>query len=249
MLRTIVFFIVFYGATVLYVIAASIASFLSERMMHKAIRGWVLVHRFCARHILGIHIRIEGAIPPRQSLFAVKHQSMFETLELLAMIDTPIIVLKKELRRIPAWGWLTERYGGIAIDRAGGAAAMRLLLARSRELLAGGRSVVIFPEGTRVRLGETPPLQAGFAGLYKMFGLPVVPIALDSGRLWPRDSWIKRAGTVTFRFGDPIAPGLSRPEIEAAVHRAINALEPGLGECGEGGSDAARLGLGADRDA
>jgi 1-acyl-sn-glycerol-3-phosphate acyltransferase len=87
--------------------------------------------------------------------------------------------------------------------------------------------VLIFPEGTRVAPGEQPPLQPGFAGLYKQLGLPVVPVALDSGRLWPRNSFVKRPGIVTVRFGEPIPPGLPRAEIEAKVHAAINALEGG----------------------
>jgi len=98
------------------------------------------------------------------------------------------------------------------------------MLKAAREAIADNRPIIIFPEGTRVPPGEKPPLQPGFAGLYKSLGLPVVPVALDSGRLWPR-SFVKRPGVVTIRMGEPIPPGLKRPEVEAEVHRAINALE------------------------
>jgi 1-acyl-sn-glycerol-3-phosphate acyltransferase len=91
--------------------------------------------------------------------------------------------------------------------------------------IAEGRPIVIFPEGTRVPVGATPPLQPGFAGLYRALKLPVVPVAVDSGRLWPRGRFVKRPGTVTMRFMDSIAPGLPRAEIEARVHDAINVLE------------------------
>jgi 1-acyl-sn-glycerol-3-phosphate acyltransferase len=91
--------------------------------------------------------------------------------------------------------------------------------------MAAGRAIMIFPEGTRVAPGEHPPIKSGFAGLYRQLDLPVVPVALDSGRLWPRNSFLKRAGTVTFRFGEFIPPGLPRKEAEARVHTAINALE------------------------
>jgi 1-acyl-sn-glycerol-3-phosphate acyltransferase len=84
--------------------------------------------------------------------------------------------------------------------------------------------VIIFPEGTRVAPGETPPLRAGFAGLYRALGLPVVPVAVDSGRLWGRGV-VKRSGTVTFKVGETIPPGLQRDEAERRVHAAINALE------------------------
>jgi 1-acyl-sn-glycerol-3-phosphate acyltransferase len=83
--------------------------------------------------------------------------------------------------------------------------------------------VIIYPEGTRVRVGETPELKSGFAALYRALGLPVVPVAVDSGRLWGR-GLVHQAGTVTIRIGATIPPGLKRDEIEARVHAAINAL-------------------------
>jgi 1-acyl-sn-glycerol-3-phosphate acyltransferase len=90
--------------------------------------------------------------------------------------------------------------------------------------IAEGRPIAIFPEGTRVPLGEQPPLQPGFAGLYRALKLPVVPVAVDSGRLWPKGRLVKHAGIVTMRFLDPIPPGLPRAEIETRVHAAINVL-------------------------
>ena len=224
-IRTAVFMLVFYGLTVPYVAAALIGAAIGPRPMHAVIHSWVRLLDWCSRHILGIRMRIEGEIPEGQFLFAAKHQAMYETMELLNMLDTPAPVLKKELTDIFAWGWLAKQYGGIPVDRGGGAKTMRAMLKRTREVLSEGRSVVIFPEGTRVLPGETPPLQSGFAGLYKMLKLPVVAIALDSGPVWPRKSWIKRPGIVTFRFFEPIPPGLSREEIEAEVHGRINALE------------------------
>jgi 1-acyl-sn-glycerol-3-phosphate acyltransferase len=98
------------------------------------------------------------------------------------------------------------------------------MVARGKEAAEAGRPVIIYPEGTRVRPGETPKLQAGFAGLYRALGLPVVPVAVDSGRLWG-PSLPRGAGTVHFRIGEPIPAGLKREEIEARVHAAINALE------------------------
>jgi 1-acyl-sn-glycerol-3-phosphate acyltransferase len=99
------------------------------------------------------------------------------------------------------------------------------MLKAGRTAVIRGRPIMIFPEGTRVTPGDQPPLQPGFAGLYRSLNLPVVPIALDSGRVWPRRSWIKRPGDVKMLIGEEIPPGLSRDEIEARVHKAINALE------------------------
>ena len=96
------------------------------------------------------------------------------------------------------------------------------MLAEARTFIGTGRPLAIFPEGTRVPHGTRPPLQAGFAGIYKLLGLPVVPVAVDSGTLYHR--WWKRPGTITLHFGEPIPPGLPRDEIEARVHAAINLL-------------------------
>ena len=97
------------------------------------------------------------------------------------------------------------------------------MMAEAKAAIASGRPVIIFPEGTRVPFGEAPPLQAGFAGLYRALGLPVVPVAHDVGRLWGR-GFLKRPGTVHFKVGEIIPPGLKRNDIEERVHAAINAL-------------------------
>jgi 1-acyl-sn-glycerol-3-phosphate acyltransferase len=133
--------------------------------------------------------------------------------------------MKRELADMPLFGWITRRYGVIAVDRAAGAKALRAMLAEARQAAETGRPIAIFPEGTRVRPGETPPLRPGFSGLYRALGLPVVPIAVDSGRLWGRGV-LKKPGTVHFQIAEVIPTGLGREEIEARVHAGINLLEP-----------------------
>jgi 1-acyl-sn-glycerol-3-phosphate acyltransferase len=136
----------------------------------------------------------------------------------------PVIVMKKELRDIPLFGFMTERYGVIPVERSAGAKALRSMVAAAREATASKRPVLIFPEGTRVPPGEAPSLRPGFTGLYRALGLPVVPVAVDSGRLWGK-GFVKLPGTVTFLIGEVIPAGLGRDEIESRVHSAINALE------------------------
>jgi 1-acyl-sn-glycerol-3-phosphate acyltransferase len=225
-LRSTLFALAFYGWTVIAVLLAFPISLLGQGAIRSWAHGWARVHRWCARHLLGIRSAIEGAPPRGTVLVAAKHQSMFETLELLLLLHEPAVVLKRELADIPLWGWVVRRYGVIPVDRSGGATALRRMMRAAEAAIAEGRPILIFPEGTRVPVGETPPLQSGFAGLYRALGLPVVPVALNSGRLWPRGAFVKRPGVVTLRFLPAIAPDLKRGEVETAVHAAINVLEP-----------------------
>lgn len=225
-LRSLLFAMVFYPGTLAFVLAGLIASVIGQRQTEAVVLAWSRTHYWLSRHLLNIHSLVEGAVPPGPHLLAVKHQSMFETLEMVRLGGCPVVVMKRELADIPLFGWLTRRYGNIPVDRKAGAGALRDLLSASAKIVAARRSVVIFPEGTRVAVGATPPLRPGFAGLYRALKLPVVPIALDSGVLWGK-GMVKRPGTITFRIGETIPPGLKRDEVEARVHAAINALELG----------------------
>jgi 1-acyl-sn-glycerol-3-phosphate acyltransferase len=223
-LRSLIFTPVFYLGSAIIVIVAVLLLPLGEKTAIRSGLIWARFHYWCAHTFLGIETRIEGQFATVPTLYAFKHESMFETAEVLRLFHDPVVVFKKELLAIPGWGWIAKKHGVIAIDRDAGAGAVRALLTAAKRVRAEGRNVVIFPEGTRVPHGEAPPLKAGFAGLYKALGLPVVPVAMNSGRLWPRRSFIKRKGIITFHFGEPIPPGLPREEIEARVHAAINAL-------------------------
>jgi 1-acyl-sn-glycerol-3-phosphate acyltransferase len=224
-LRSLVFAAIFYPGTVLFVLAAFPIAPFGREAIRRQTRRWAAFHRWCAAAILGIRTRVEGDIPAGAVLVAAKHQSMFETLEVVMLLDRPAVVMKRQLAEIPLFGRVTKMYGVIPIDRAGGAAALRHMMRAAADAIAEGRPIVIFPEGTRVARGEQPELQPGFAGLYRALKLPVVPLALDSGKVWPRRSFVKRPGIVTMRFGAPIAPGLKREEVEARVHEAINVID------------------------
>jgi len=222
-LRTILFSIFFYGLSVPIVLGAPLAALIGRQQLRAYANAWISLMGWSARTILGIETRVEGAIPSGPVLFAAKHESIYEALELTRMLGAPASVMKRELVNIPIWGWCARRYGVIVVDRAANASALRLMMRDADAALAEGRSVMIFPEGTRVAPGEAPPLRAGFAGLYRMLKLPVVPIAVRSGHVWPRKG-PKRPGVITFHFSEPIPPGLPRAEVEARVHRAINVL-------------------------
>ena len=223
LLRSLLFAAIFYPGTFLWVLAGIVASAFGDRSTQAVVLSWVELHRWLTAHLLGIGVRVEGGVPPGTYLIAVKHESMFETIEMVCLSRVPVIVIKRELADIPLFGWLTRRYGVIPVDRSAGAKALRSLVGEGKAAIASGRSVIIYPEGTRVAHGRSPPLRPGFAGLYRALGLPVVPVAVDSGRIWGR-GLVKRRGTVTFKVGETIPPGLPRDEIEARVHAAINAL-------------------------
>lgn len=222
--RNIAFVLVFYGLSIPFVLFAPIAALFGRGALIGYAKAWMAFHRWSVRWLLGIRVRYEGPHPTGQVFYAGKHQSLYEPLELALELGAPAVIMRREFAKIPVWGWAAKRYGVIMVDRAASSRALRDLMREAEVARKTGRSVMIFPEGTRVKPGEQPPLKSGFAGLYKMLDLPVVPIATDVGLLWPKGGW-KRAGVATFRFGDPIAPGLPRAEIEARVHAAINALQ------------------------
>jgi 1-acyl-sn-glycerol-3-phosphate acyltransferase len=225
-LRTLMFRIVFYGGSVPIVASVPLSGLFGRQAMIRHARFWSRYQRWAARVFLGVRVRVEGTRPAYPVLYAAKHQAFFEAIDFADALDGPAIILKRELTRIPLWGWATGVYGAIAVDREASAAMLRRMLKEGGELTREGRSILLFPEGTRVPPGEQPPLKSGFAGLYKTLKLPVVPVAVDSGRLWPKRG-AKRPGVITYRFGAEVPPGLPRDEAERRVWEAINALEEG----------------------
>jgi 1-acyl-sn-glycerol-3-phosphate acyltransferase len=223
-LRSLLYAAIFYPLTVLWVLVGIAAALFGRKPTLAVVLSWVKIHHWLTLNVLGIEIRVVGDIPAGPHLIAVKHQSMLETLEMVRLTNLPVIVIKKELSDIPLFGWMTRLYGVIPVERSAGAKALRALVENGKQALVSGRPVIIYPEGTRVRVGETPKLRSGFVALYRTLGLPVLPVATDSGRLWGR-GFIHRRGTVTFAVGRTIPPGLKRDEVEERVHAAINALE------------------------
>jgi 1-acyl-sn-glycerol-3-phosphate acyltransferase len=222
-LRSVLYYLLFYPGTVIYCVVSLAAAAVSSRAIQRVIRGWADFHHKLVHHLLGIRWRIEGEVPPGPFLVAIKHQAMVETIEALRLVDSPVVVMKKLYVQLPLLGAVMKRFGVIPVDREAGASALREMMVLGRAAKAAGRPVVIFPEGTRVPVDQAPELRPGFAGLYRALGLPVVPIALDSGRVWPR-GMVKRPGTIHVVVGEIIPAGLKRDEVERRVHVAMNAL-------------------------
>ncbi len=222
--RTIAFTLAFYLGSIGYVLAALLAWIVRSNRFIPAVEAWSAYHAACARVLLGIHVQFEGTPPAGSVIVALKHESFYDAIDLPNLLAHPVVMAKAELLRIPLWGTVGRNFGLVGVEREQGARALRTMIAEARRQMDGTRPLAIFPEGTRVTHGTRPPLQAGFAGLYKLLALPVVPVAIDSGVLYNR-LW-KRPGTITIRFGEVIPAGLPRDVVEARVWEAINALNP-----------------------
>jgi 1-acyl-sn-glycerol-3-phosphate acyltransferase len=223
-IRSILFALIFYPGSLLWVLAALLMTPVGTGPLRAVVNSWGWFHRRCARILLGQKVRIEGVIPDTPMLFIFKHESMFETIDLLCLFHHPMVAAKRELIDIPLWGRAASAYGMMIVEREAGASAMRTMRRTAIAALAEGRPICLFPEGTRVPHGQAPEIRAGFAGLYSLLKVPVLPIAVNSGLVSPRRSFFKRPGTVTYKVGEIIPPGLPRDEAEARAHAAINAL-------------------------
>jgi 1-acyl-sn-glycerol-3-phosphate acyltransferase len=181
----------------------------SPRAAQRAGRPWALGALWLARIILGLTYEVRGRehIPTAPVIYACKHQSAWDTIIFLCLFEAPAYVLKRELLRIPGWGWYLWRMKMIAIDRSAGASTMKQMIREAKEALAANRPIVIYPEGTRTALGGTPHYHPGVAALYAMLRTPVVPVALNSGVFWGRNAFRKRTGRVVIEFLPAIAPG------------------------------------------
>jgi 1-acyl-sn-glycerol-3-phosphate acyltransferase len=172
---------------------------------------------------VGLRWRIEGRehLPDGPCLIACKHQSAWETIALQLICRDPAIVLKQELLKLPVVGWYFRKVGMVPVDRSAGAGALKLMVKAAEERVAEGRPVVIFPQGTRVAPGMEQAYHPGVYALYRALDLPTVPIALNSGQFWARESFMKYPGTVDVRILEPIPPGLDRKSFMSRLEQAI----------------------------
>ncbi|MDE0335609.1 MAG: lysophospholipid acyltransferase family protein [Defluviicoccus sp.] len=171
------------------------------------------------------------------AIYAIKHQSAWDTLVLMRLFREPAIVMKGELAWMPFVGWYLVRLGMIPIDRRAGAAALRRMVRTARECLAAGRDIVVFPEGTRTAPGQRLPYRPGIAALYAALDVPVVPVALNSGLYWARREFAKRPGRIVVSMLPAIAPGLERKPFMDRLRDRIESETARLNEEARGDGD------------
>ncbi len=187
-----------------------------------ALWGWMVMR--LARWILGIRYRVVGMenLPASPAVILAKHQSAWETIAFQQIFPPLSIVLKRSLLRIPFFGWGLALFSPIAIDRAAIREALKQIEVKGRERLSQGFWVLVFPEGTRMAFGQKGEYQIGGAWLAVKAGVPVVPVAHNSGRCWPRNAFIKRPGEITVMIGPPIpTTGRKATEVLAAAEKWI----------------------------
>jgi 1-acyl-sn-glycerol-3-phosphate acyltransferase len=211
-LRAALFNLGFYTWTLLLGVLALPLLLAPWRVIMRFGRFWSAVTLRWLKRSVGLDHELRGAehVPKGAAIVAMKHQSAWDTLVLPVLMPDAAVVIKRELAWIPLYGWYASRAGAIPIDRGAGATALRRIVARAREAAKLGRPIVIFPEGTRTAVGERKPYQPGVAALYSQLGLPLVPVAVNSGVYWGRRAFVKRPGRIIVEFLPPIAPGADR---------------------------------------
>jgi 1-acyl-sn-glycerol-3-phosphate acyltransferase len=228
LLRALLFNIWFFGITIVLGIAALPVRAFARHRAYAYARFWIRLVLWGARTLCGIRIELSGSeyLPTAgPALIASQHQSAFDTLVWFTLVPHASYILKQELTRIPLFGPMLLPAGMIAVDRAGGAAALRALLQAAARASEGNRQMVIFPEGTRVAPGARVKLQPGIAALARHLDLPVIPAATDSGLCWGRRAFMKRPGIIHIALGAPIAPGTGRDGLLAAIEAHWRAAE------------------------
>jgi 1-acyl-sn-glycerol-3-phosphate acyltransferase len=212
-LRAALFSLYFYALTTLLGIAGIGVRLFARHHALAFARFWIVLVLAGLRHICGIRICVTGRENLPESgpaLLASQHQSAFDTLVWLTLLPRPSYVMKQELTRIPLFGPLLVPAGMIPVDRKAGQAALRGMVAATLRARDSGRQIVIFPEGTRVPPGEHVTLQPGIAAVAIRLGLPVIPVATDSGRHWRKAAFGKIPGTIHIAIGPPIPAGTPR---------------------------------------
>ena len=213
-LRSALFWLALLVITPPYSLLALACAPLPRMARYWVISGWSRLIIWCLHNLCGIDWRIEGReqLPARPAVILSKHQSAWETLAFQQIFPPQVHVLKRELLWLPFFGWGLALMSPIPIDRGRGLAALRQIARRGKQRLEQGFWVVVFPEGTRVKPGESRRYQLGGAWLAAHSGAPVVPVAHNAGRYWPRNGFLKRPGTVTVRIGPLIDSAGRDPE-------------------------------------
>ncbi len=233
LLRSTLFALILVIVTPPYALFGFLTFFLPPALRHRIIASWARVVMFFVWHVLGIRYRVIGRenLPQQPAVVLSKHQSAWETMALQQIFLQTSFVLKRELLRLPFFGWGLAQMQMIAIDRAAGRDALDQVVEQGRQRLSDGYSVIVFPEGTRVPVGQARRYKLGGAYLAAKTGTAIVPIAHNAGEFWRRNAFFKRPGEVTVSIGPLIHtqgrdPAAINREAEAWIEGEMHRLFP-----------------------
>jgi len=197
--------------------------FLPSDFLRKPACFWIGGIFILLKYVCNITHEIRGVknIPEHSILIAAKHQSAFETFALFYYFPKVIFIHKKQLFLIPVFGLYLKKINMISIDRQGGAKTMREMLKQTKEKIKNGFSIVIFPEGTRKKPGEIPDYKSGFVGIYNHINAKILPIAVNSGNFWPKDTFIKKPGKIIISILNILPANLERTDLLNKIQSTI----------------------------
>ena len=221
-IRSLIFNFLFYAVTLLYMIAFTPFFFLAPRKRAWFVpKFWARTHLWLMKKIVGTDHVVKGLenLPEGSYIIAPKHQSAWDTFAFLPWWPDPVYILKRELMWIPLFGWYIAKMRMIPIDRGNRAQAIESVNRGAKSVIAEGRQIVIYPEGTRRPPGAEPAYKMGIVNLYETLGLPVVPIAHNAGLYWQRRSFMRYPGMIEVEVLKPIQPGLSREDFRRELIR------------------------------
>jgi 1-acyl-sn-glycerol-3-phosphate acyltransferase len=223
LIRSIVFFAVFYVETALFLVLGSWLFVAPRSWAMAGLKTHALASLWLLRHITGTRMEVRGIdkLPKGACLVVSKHQSAWDTFALVPLFRDPAIVLKDELKWIPFYGWFCVKFEHILVKRDKAALALKRMIADARQRAEQGREIVIFPEGTRRPPGAPPDYKPGYVALYEGLELPCVPLALNSGLYWPRRSILRFPGTIVVEFLDPLPAGMPRKEFRRVIEARL----------------------------
>lgn len=228
-IRSILFNLVFYGLWTPFVCVSMMPSLLMPRgYAVKVAAMYQSGAIFLSKYLLRLTWELRGAehrpAKGESYLVASKHYSAYETLLLYSLFDDPSIILKKELLALPIFGWFLKKVEVIAIDRGKKAQAIQSLYEGARRMRDQKRPIIIFPQGTRVKLDATTaekPYKTGLIKLYAELDLPILPMAINTGLYWPRNSFWKKPGKVIVEFLPLIPAGLPPEDVMRQVETGV----------------------------
>jgi len=221
-IRSLLFYVLFILSTAVVTSSVTLARIFGKKAAWKMGQLWGMNSNILLRWICGVRIKIEGTehIPEQACVIVSKHQSTWETTTLPLYLPPFVWVLKKELTYIPLFGWALAALDAIAIQRSKPREALKQVNNKGMEEIANGRSVVIFPEGTRIAVGETGNYQPSAIMLAKKAGAPILLVAHNAGVCWPKGSMLKHPGVITLRF----LPAISAEDVQAGKRNDLLAL-------------------------